>query len=114
MPTMIPKFGVRDPLKTCWQCEHVQWFGWLWEGDPQTPPVMGTRQVKCSEKSVTVGGFTDPDGNAIAYPQTPGFWIGGPDQIETGRRILFDGTRNWCSQWRQSSLEVPPIPELPR
>ena len=116
MAAVVCKFQVRDPLRTCWTCEHVQIHPESYfrtEGPPpwEVEPRLIGRICMCSEKAVTVSASVPQTG--IGYPQTPGYTIGGPHPIFLARQILIDGSKNWCSQWRQSSLPIPALPPLP-
>ena len=109
MPATIPRFAVRDQARTCWTCEHAQQTGIAWGDDPNVPPFYNTRDIRCCQKAVTVAGYTDPF-MTDKYPQRYGYWIANINGQPVTNNLILDGSKNWCSQWRQSSLPIPALP----
>ena len=114
MTATIPRFEVRDPARTCWTCEHGQPIGYdaPWPPPYAVEPPLIRRFGFCCFSPLRVSmlaAYSDP---ALFYEQKPGYYDQGGSQ-GFNFQVLNDLSQNWCSQWRRSSLPVPPVPPLP-
>jgi len=81
--------------RMCWNCEHVEYVGDFEGEGANIVPVERTvecRASHCPPHTLNDFGYFNPE-----------LWV-----RWCGR--FADGSKWWCSEWRPSSLPVPPLP----
>jgi len=79
--------------RLCWTCEHVEYVG-DFEGTTAQDLKPVERKCMCRQRAAFE---LLPDALEENYKPFP---------------VIDDGTTYWCSNWRRSTLPIPPIPPV--